>query len=396
MISLLYTRLFLLLFSFRPFLFLLFFLMTPSHFTLASESYWETQRRGFNLFNETETLERLKAAHEMGAQFVRLTPSKWIQNRPHHDFLTGDPTQPFEKLDSSDLITLKKTLDLAHLAGLKVVLVPLSLPGARWKQHNDGIAERKLWQDFAFHKKSALFWKLLATELRSHPAIAAYNILNEPSPEFVPPQLKDWVTGDYPKWYRKIKNTPADINLYYRNVIKEIRKVDPLTPIAIESGFFAHPYALQILEPLGENILYSFHMYEPSVYNSRENLGKYAYPGEVPLEGANQTRKWNLKELSRFLDVVSTWQKKNQIRDSQILVGEVGVFRKNAGSMQYLKDLTQIFNRNNWHWAFYSFREDSWDGMNYELGDGKNPPEEFSKMLQSALQTNRSTLEAGD
>ncbi|MNO02626.1 hypothetical protein D3C81_2230870 [compost metagenome] len=25
------------------------------------------------------------------------------------------------------------------------------------------------------------------------------------------------------------------------------------------------------------------------------------------------------------------------------------------------------------HWAFYSFREDSWDGMDYELGSAKVP-----------------------
>ena len=26
-----------------------------------------------------------------------------------------------------------------------------------------------------------------------------------------------------------------------------------------------------------------------------------------------------------------------------------------------------------WHWAFYAYREDEWDGMDYELGTAKLP-----------------------
>ena len=29
-----------------------------------------------------------------------------------------------------------------------------------------------------------------------------------------------------------------------------------------------------------------------------------------------------------------------------------------------------MFNELGWHWAFYSFREDSWTGMDYEIGPG--------------------------
>ncbi|MOA59405.1 hypothetical protein D3C78_1840080 [compost metagenome] len=32
-----------------------------------------------------------------------------------------------------------------------------------------------------------------------------------------------------------------------------------------------------------------------------------------------------------------------------------------------------VTDSNALHWAFYSFREDSWDGMDYELGTGKVP-----------------------
>lgn len=36
-------------------------------------------------------------------------------------------------------------------------------------------------------------------------------------------------------------------------------------------------------------------------------------------------------------------------------------------------DARQSAGHQQLHWAFYSFREDSWDGMDYELGSAKVP-----------------------
>jgi hypothetical protein len=44
-----------------------------------------------------------------------------------------------------------------------------------------------------------------------------------------------------------------------------------------------------------------------------------------------------------------------------------------AGLEQYFEDLISIFTEEGWHFAFYAFREDVWDGMDYELGDKKLP-----------------------
>jgi hypothetical protein len=47
--------------------------------------------------------------------------------------------------------------------------------------------------------------------------------------------------------------------------------------------------------------------------------------------------------------------------------------RRLPGCRAYLEDVLQALERDQVHWAFYSFREDSWDGMDYELGTGKVP-----------------------
>ncbi|MBT3784649.1 glycosyl hydrolase, partial [bacterium] len=41
---------------------------------------------------------------------------------------------------------------------------------------------------------------------------------------------------------------------------------------------------------------------------------------------------------------------------------------------QYIKDLVSVLKEYGWHRAFYSFREEEWDGMDYELGTGPTPP----------------------
>jgi hypothetical protein len=51
------------------------------------------------------------------------------------DFLIGSADR-YTALDEADLKTLVGALDDAQAAGVKVVLAPISLPGARWKQLN--------------------------------------------------------------------------------------------------------------------------------------------------------------------------------------------------------------------------------------------------------------------
>jgi hypothetical protein len=52
------------------------------------------------------------------------------------------------------------------------------------------------------------------------------------------------------------------------------------------------------------------------------------------------------------------------------VAAEFGCDRQARGARDYLADLVAALNGRGWHWAFYSFREDSWDRMDYELGTG--------------------------
>ena len=54
----------------------------------------------------------------------------------------------------------------------------------------------------------------------------------------------------------------------------------------------------------------------------------------------------------------------------RIVAAEFGCDRRAAGAQDYLADIMTTLNERGWHWAFYAFREDAWDRMDYELGAG--------------------------
>lgn len=339
-------------------------------------SYWNQQRRGANLFNSVETLERFQAAKKAGIEVVRLAPNKWLNGRSESergDFLIGSCSTnmiPIRK----DLDHLKSILDKAHQANLKVVLTMLSLPENRWSQHNNGKQQKDIWKSFQSQNYAIQFWTALADELKEHPALVGYNIKNEPAPERAHAyDFKDWFTDDYEAWYRKVKGTPADLNLFYDKVVKAIRAVDPNTPIILDSGFYGTPWAFKVLEPIqAKHILYSFHMYEPFPFTSYKNRGQFEYPGKVPTgEEGRKTVAWDKEEIKKFLVPIRDWQNKHNIPDNRVFVGELGVYRKNKGAAKYLEDVIAVVESNHWHWAFYTFRPDSWEGMDYELGTKK-------------------------
>ena len=65
---------------------------------------------------------------------------------------------------------------------MKVVLTMLSLPD-RWRQFNNNKNDDRIWEEEKYQEQASQFWKDLALELKDHPAVVGYNIINEPHPE---------------------------------------------------------------------------------------------------------------------------------------------------------------------------------------------------------------------
>ncbi|MBD8520260.1 cellulase family glycosylhydrolase [Lysinibacillus fusiformis] len=343
--------------------------------------FWNEQRKGTNFMNSTSLPENYEEANKFNIEFIRLAPDKWAKERDflfddkpdansNKDFLIGNADQ-YEGIVENDFKMLKEDLDAAYARESKVVLTVLSLPGNRWRQFNNYENDDRIWQDFKYHEQAALFWKDLAVRLKEHPAVVGYNVINEPHPETATGFNNFW-TEDYDRWYNKVENTPADLNRLYGTIVDSIRSVDADTPIILDSGLFATPWAINYLKPIEDNnVLYAFHMYEPYEMTSqnRKKGFTYTYPGKVKVGNDQNEKIFDKTSLKDFLEPVADWAEKHNIPNNRIIAEEFGINRMVDGADQYIKDLIDIFNDYGWHWAFYAFREDTWDGMDFELGN---------------------------
>ncbi|MDR1609418.1 MAG: glycoside hydrolase family 5 protein [Holosporales bacterium] len=336
-----------------------------NHGTGAGESkihFWDDQKRGANIFNNHISQEDIAAAKAYGIQFIRLSIDKFPSK--HRDFLMQDADH-YTSLDRDDLTLLIRILGICERENMPVVITTLSLPGSRWNQLNGNKDDLRIWKSKKYQEQAASFWRDLATELRQYRIVVGYNILNEPHPE----RLFDSKSCHIDR----VNQAEVQKLLYDFNelIVRSIRNVDPYTPIIIDSSGYADPNTFRHLWPVESThreradpfIIHSFHMYEPYEYtNHRHNKGQYSYPGKVA------GKLWASATIREYVRAVCDFQKRHNVPSSRILVGEFGCYRKQKGLPGYFADLIHVFEENHWHWAFYAFREDTWDGMDYELG----------------------------
>jgi len=337
--------------------------------------FWDTPQKGGNSFNAAAPDKAyFDALAKTGATWVRLTFSKW--KGEGRDFLLGD-ADGYRGLPAGDLARLHATLDAANAAGLKVVLTPLSLPGARWKQQNGGTFDDRLWSDLAFAEEAVAFWRDLAAALKDHPSIAAYNLLNEPAPEKTTGLAENGTTADRLAWQAEHTGGPRDLPRLYTQIIAAIRTVDPVTPVMVDGGYYANPRALAVWPHrlADDRVLYAFHMYEPYDATSAPNMKRKTplrYPGvTTDYDGGRMT--WDRKAVAGHIGAAFDWAKAEGLPPTRVVAAEFGCMRLWADCGTYLTDVMDAVEERGGHWAFYSFREDEWDGMDYELPERLKP-----------------------
>lgn len=338
-------------------------------------AFWDSPRHGANCFNEKPPDEAyFRALRGYGATWVRVAFSKWKSSTGKRDFLFGN-LDDYRELVPEDLATLRKVLDHAQAAGLKVVVTPLELPGARWVQLNNGQFDDRLWSDARFAPQAAAFWRDLSAALEDHPAIAAYNLVNEPVPERSG-GLAEHSSGDTMKaWYEKMRGTPRDLPALYERMVAAVRESDPLTPIMLDAGFYGAADGFHYWPgPLKDaRLLYAYHMYEPWAATSSANMKRKQprrYPGVAPFgEGESH---WDAARVAAYLQQPLDWARVHGVPVSRMVASEFGCMRRWVDCPRYLEDVLTALEEDGVHWAFYSFRE-AWEGMDYELGSKPVP-----------------------
>ena len=240
---------------------------------------------------------------------------------------------------------LAKALEAGRKHGLKLMIDLHAPPGGRLP---DGTMAMVLEQAYQDHFVAV--WQRIATRFKGHPAVWAYDLINEPvQNQPSPAGLADWL-GIQVK------------------AAKAIRAIDPLTAIAIEVDAWDNPQRFAWLEPVDlPNLIYQAHMYWPGefthqgVYNTWGEKGRserLEYPGTF-----NQ-RPLDREALRRYLQPVRDFQLAHNVH---IVIGEFSAIRWAPGAATYLADCTAIFEEYGWDWTFHAFRE--WGGWSFESAD---------------------------
>ena len=330
---------------------------TPTQYQAYNNSdYWKKNRRGANVFNLSITQDYIQEIKAKNINLIRLSPSKWHPAKK--DFLIGD-CDNYTEIPEEDFQSLKHVLDLCTKHGIKVILTMLSLPGCRWRQHNNlvndqVVSDERIYIHEEFRQQAAKFYKDLVVKLNKHPAIVGYDLLNEPGPN--------------EKWDRMSKEEleQVQINLHqlYKLCVDSIRSFDTETTIILESPGFADPTTFSGFRTINDpQIIYSFHMYEPlQLTNYPMNKGLFKYPGRVG------DKDWDKEQVEEYMSPVEEFSKKNNIPPTQILLGEFGGNRRTKGLELYFQHILDYCRKSGYHALFYAIREDDWAGMDYEAG----------------------------
>ena len=223
---------------------------------------------------------------------------------------------------------------------------PISLPGGTpWWLKNIDPAVINSWINFwsyTSHKDLQdhyiLAWQKIAERFKNNPYVIGYDLMNEP---WGGDLLKVFLTGEFER---------SQLTAFYKRVIPELRKIEPnkyifFEPTPAPVTFGAPSNLSKITDTRATSkLVYAPHCYP---YDTHEGLGYTA-------TSKNQLRDW---EIERNKDVL----KHGTI---PLLCGEFGLSPTQAGFADYLTDFNDVFDRNQWHWAYWSNDKGGWSPLN--------------------------------
>lgn len=327
---------------------------------------WQRGFAGVNMLSQPASSLDFSAATSCGVHVIRIGAVGGAEDLMY----LVDQSSTSAEQDRAHLLRslprLRSSLIEIGNHGMKVIITIVDLPGCRFFSLSDD-ASMPFWSSKEVRLRTTKFWGLMAQHLVDlRHMIMGYDIINEP----------------YTDEDRKVSyfdETPTahmdTLNEFYRETVREIRLHDKDTAILLKCTWYASPFAMDMLQPLPDDpyIKYGFHCYIPTFYAlNRDPIPYLKYPGDVPMfPNATYSESVRIDKsfLRQFLhDHVVSWQKKHSIPSHQMCVAEFGICREIPGAQDYLTDLVDIFAEFGWSWLLFSFRDEEWDALDYELG----------------------------
>jgi endoglucanase len=245
---------------------------------------------------------------------------------------------PLQHLESG-FARLSRAVEWCGRHGLYAILDLHALPG--WQNpdwHSDnGSRQALFWQSRQYQDRFVALWEELARRFAGNPAVAGYNVMNEPvtgAPRgrFVHDYRSDW----------------APLNAIYRRVVGAIRAIDPDHIIFLEGDLYSTRFS-GLEAPFADNLVYSSHNYNSG------GFGPGAYPGTIGGErwdAARQQQVFEQSEGARF----------SREHGVPLWVGEFGSVYNGAPEevpdrLRALDDQLGVFVANGAHWTAWTYKD---------------------------------------
>jgi len=245
---------------------------------------------------------------------------------------------PFQYLEKG-FARLDQIVQACAKYGLYVILDLHAVQG--WQNpdwHCDNSTRHtQFWQHKLFQDRFVALWEEFARHYAGNPAIAGYNVMNEP--------VTNAPFGRFTNHYQPDWDA---INRIYRRVVGAIRAIDPQHIIFLEGDYFSSRFE-GLEPPFADNLVYSSHNYTPA------GFGPGSYPGDF--NGAH----WDLayQEEVFYNHEGACFSRRYHV---PLWVGEFGSVyngpaQENEDRLQALDDQITVFNRQGVHWTTWTYKD---------------------------------------
>lgn len=266
-----------------------------------------------------------------GATLARYQMTSGPKGEKRHDLAAYDAWLEGQ-LDRLD----RDVLPWGRKYGIRIVVDLHNGPGQRMEEPR---GESAMCHDRRFADHFVASWEKIARRFKvNEDVIYGYDLINEPQ-QTLPPGAADYFT-------------------IQRLAAEAIRRIDPVTPIIVESNMMDAPHQFANLPALElPDVIYQVHMYVPGGYTHQgvSNRNRHGPRPIYPDGGCNRDY------LAQNLKAVRDFQ---LAHGAKIYVGEFSAVCYADGAAQYIADCISIFEEYGWDWTYHAFRE--WSGWSVE------------------------------
>ncbi|MHC1770570.1 MAG: glycoside hydrolase family 5 protein [Flexilinea sp.] len=233
--------------------------------------------------------------------------------------------RPFEYIEEG-FARLDQLVGWIKKHGLHIILDLHAVPGYQnpdWHSDNPG-RNAHFWGQKQFEDRAIALWKALAQRYVHEPAVAGYNLLNEPV-----------ASKDELVWLHR----------YYRRATEAIRAIDSNHILFLDGNHYAQR-CNELEPPFDNNTVYSYHFYPEPVLESMN------YP--VKAGGVVYDRDWLKRTLMERADFSSRY-------GVPAWAGEFGIVFTGQSTEEYqqliLRDMLDIMNGAGHHWTLWHYKD---------------------------------------